>query len=70
MRRRHFSISLFAQEKDRAMNEAERDNKERNTVIAENERAQQVSGDVRVSTWAIAVTALVVLAVFGWMMVR
>ena len=52
------------------MNEAERDNKERNTVIAENERAQQVSGDVRVSTWAIAVTALVVLAVFGWMMVR
>ena len=52
------------------MNEAEQDNKERNITIAENEKAQQVSGDVRVSTWAIAVTVLVALAVFGWMFTR
>ena len=56
--------------KERAMNEAEKDNKERNITIAENEKAQQVSGDVRVSTWAIAVTVLVALAVFGWIFTR
>ena len=52
------------------MNEAEQENKERNITIAENEKAQQVSGDVRVSTWAIVAAVLVGLAVFGWMLAR
>ena len=56
--------------KERAMNEAEKDNKERNIEIAQNESARQTSGDIRVSTWAIAVTVLVALAVFGWMFTR
>ena len=56
--------------KERAMNEAEKDNKERNIEIAQNESARQTSGDVRVSTWAIAITVLVAIAVFGWMFTR
>ena len=56
--------------KERAMNEVEKDNKERNIEIAENESARQTSGDIRVSVWAIAVTVLVALAVFGWMLAR
>ena len=56
--------------KERAMNEAEKDNKERNIEIAQNESARQTSGDVRVSTWAIAITVLVAIAVFGWLFAR
>ncbi|MDB5654512.1 MAG: hypothetical protein JWQ94_2125 [Tardiphaga sp.] len=52
------------------MNEAEKDLKERNVTIAENESARQTSGDIRVSTWAIAVAVLAALAVFGWMLSR
>ena len=52
------------------MNEADKDTKERDIAIAENESARQTSGDIRVSTWAIAVTVLVALAVFGWMLAR
>lgn len=52
------------------MNEADKDIKERNSVIAENESARQTNGDVRVSSWAIAVTVLIVLAVVGWMLAR
>jgi len=56
--------------KGRAMNEAEKDNKKRNIEIAENESARQTSGDIRVSTWAIAATVLVAIALFGWMFAR
>ncbi len=52
------------------MSEAEKDIKERNITIAENESARQTSGDIRVSAWAIAVAAVVALAVFGWMLAR
>jgi hypothetical protein len=52
------------------MNEAEKDNKQRNRVIAENESERQTSGDVRVSVWAIGVTVLVALAFFGWVVLR
>ena len=52
------------------MNEADRDTKERNSAIAENESARQTGGDIRVSIWAIAVTVVVALAVFGWMLAR
>jgi hypothetical protein len=40
-------------------------NKQRNREIAENEANRQVVGDVRVSVWAIAVTVVVGLIVFG-----
>lgn len=48
------------------MNEAERETKQRNRVIAENENERQTTGDVRVSVWAIGVAVLIGLAVFGW----
>jgi len=40
-------------------------NKQRNRKIAENEANRQVVGDVRVSVWAIAVTVIAGLIVFG-----
>ena len=40
-------------------------NKQRNRKIAENEANRQVVGDVRVSVWAIAVTVVVGVIVFG-----
>ena len=41
------------------------ENKQRNREIAENEANRQVVGDVRVSVWAIAVTVVVGVIVFG-----
>ena len=40
-------------------------NKQRNREIAENEANRQVVGDVRVSVWAIAVTVVAGVIVFG-----
>ena len=40
-------------------------NKQRNRKIAENEANRQAVGDVRVSVWAIAVTVIAGLIVFG-----
>lgn len=52
------------------MNEAEKDNKQRDKVIAENESERQTTGDIRVSSWAIVAAVLIGLAVFGWVMLR
>jgi hypothetical protein len=52
------------------MNEADKDIKERNRAIAENESKQQTTGDIRVSVWAIGVAVLIGLAVFGWILAR
>jgi hypothetical protein len=52
------------------MTEADKDLKERNITIAENESASQTSGDIRVSVWAIAFAVVVALAVFGWLLAR
>lgn len=52
------------------MSETEKDLKERNRTIAENESERQTGGDVRVSTWAFVAAVLVGLAVFGWMLAR
>jgi hypothetical protein len=52
------------------MNEAERETKQRDRVIAENESDRQTTGDVRVSVWAIGVAVLIGLAVFGWLWAR
>lgn len=43
--------------------------KQRDRKIAENEQQQQVKGDIRVSTAAIAGAVIVALAVFGWLLV-
>ena len=40
-------------------------NKQRNRKIAENEADRQVIGDVRVSVWAIAVSIVAGVIVFG-----
>ena len=37
------------------MSETSGENQERNREIAENESARQVTGDIRVSAWAIAI---------------
>jgi hypothetical protein len=46
----------------------DRENKQRNREIAENEAERQTIGDIRVSTWAIAVTVIAGIIVFaiGW----
>jgi hypothetical protein len=52
------------------MNETEKDIKERDVTIAENESTRQTIGDVRVSVWAIGLAVVIGLAVFGWMLAR
>jgi uncharacterized protein HemX len=44
--------------------------KERNREIAENESARQTAGDIRVSTWAIAVALVIALAAVGWVLLH
>jgi hypothetical protein len=51
------------------MSNAERD-KERNRKIAENEAERQTIGDIRVSTWAIAVAVVIGLAAVGWVLIH
>jgi hypothetical protein len=50
------------------MSDADQDNKARNREIAQNEAERQTTGDIRVSTWAIAVAVIIGLAVVGWVM--
>jgi hypothetical protein len=52
------------------MNEAERETKQRDRVIAENESERQTTGDIRVSTWAIVAAVLAGLVFFGWVVLR
>ena len=47
------------------MSSSDRDDKERNRAIAQNEAAREVIGDVRVSGWAIALAVIAGLIVFG-----
>ena len=51
------------------MNNADED-KARNREIAENEAERQTTGDVRVSTWAIAVAVVIGLAAVGWVILH
>jgi hypothetical protein len=48
------------------MSEAEKDLKQRNRQIAENESQRQAISSIRVSTWAIAVAVVLGLVAFGW----
>jgi hypothetical protein len=44
--------------------------KERNREIAQNEAERQTIGDIRVSTWAIAVAVIIGLAAVGWVLMH
>jgi F0F1-type ATP synthase assembly protein I len=52
------------------MNEADKEIKQRDKVIAENESARQTVSAIRVSTWAIAIAVVIGLVVFGWVLMR
>jgi hypothetical protein len=58
-------------ERGPAMSSSDQENKDRNREIAENEARREVVSNVRVSTWAIAVTVIVGVIVFaiawGWL---
>jgi len=51
------------------MNDAGKD-KERNREIAHNESVRQTTGDIRVSTWAIAIAVIIGLAAVGWVLMH
>jgi hypothetical protein len=44
--------------------------KARNREIADNESARQTTGDIRVSTWAIAIAVIIGLAAVGWVLIH
>ena len=52
------------------MSDANGDNKARNREIAENEADRQTTGDIRVSSWAIAVAVIIGLAAVGWVLIH
>jgi hypothetical protein len=52
------------------MSDADNQDKARNREIAQNEATRQTVGDIRVSTWAIAVAVIIGLACVGWALVR
>ncbi|MCX7321342.1 MAG: hypothetical protein NT113_18305 [Hyphomicrobiales bacterium] len=52
------------------MNETDKEIKQRDAVIAENETARQTGSAVRLSVWAIVVAALLGLGLFGWLLAR
>jgi hypothetical protein len=52
------------------MSDTDPDNKARNRQIAQNEAERQTIGDIRVSTWAIAVAVIIGLASVGWVLIH
>jgi hypothetical protein len=52
------------------MSSSDQENKQRNREIAENEAERQTIGDIRVSTWAIAVAVVIGLAAVGWVLLH
>jgi hypothetical protein len=50
------------------MSDADGDNKARNRQIAQNEAERQTTGDIRVSTWAIAAAVVIGLCAVGWVL--
>ena len=52
------------------MNDTDGDSKARNREIAQNEATRQTVGDIRVSTWAIAVAVIIGLASVGWVLIH
>ncbi|WP_291687203.1 hypothetical protein [Bradyrhizobium sp.] len=52
------------------MNDANNEDKARNREIAQNEAERQTTGDIRVSSWAIAVAVIIGLAAVGWVLLH
>jgi hypothetical protein len=54
------------------MTDSSEANKERNREIARNEEAKQVTGSIRLSSWAVAVVVIVggILFTLGWLGLR
>jgi hypothetical protein len=52
------------------MSNTDGDNKARNRKIAQNEATRQTIGDVRVSSWAIAVAVIIGLASIGYVLIH
>jgi hypothetical protein len=52
------------------MSDQDKENRARNREIAENEAERQTIGDIRVSTWAIAVAVIIGLASVGWVLIH
>ena len=52
------------------MTDADKENKERDHIIAENEAERQTIGDIRVSVWAIAAAVVIGLAAVGWVLIH
>ena len=54
------------------MTETSEANKERNREIARNEEAKQITGSIRVSSWAVAVAVIVggILFTLGWLALK
>ncbi len=52
------------------MNEADEESKARDRAIAENESERQVTSNIRLSGWAIAVAVLIGLAAIGLVLLR
>jgi hypothetical protein len=50
--------------------DADKDDKTRNREIAHNEAERQTVGDIRVSTWAVAVAVIIGLAAVGWVLLH
>jgi hypothetical protein len=57
-------------EAGQAMSDADGDDKARDRKIAQNEADRQTIGDIRVSTWAIAVAVVIGLASIGWVLIH
>ena len=53
-----------------AVNETEQRTRARNREIAQNEAGRQAVGDIRISTWAIAIAVLIALAAIGWVLIH
>jgi hypothetical protein len=52
------------------VNDTGEETKARNREIARNESARQIIGDIRVSTWAVAVAVVIGLAAIGWVLIH
>jgi uncharacterized protein HemX len=52
------------------MSETDKENKERDREIADNEADRQTTGDIRVSVWAIAAAVIIGLAAVGWVLIH
>jgi uncharacterized protein HemX len=52
------------------MTDTDEDAKQRDREIANREAERQTTGNIRVSTWAIAVAIIIGLAAFGWVLIH